>query len=228
MTRTVTDIDDHNPLPDAGVRIVLSDDTRIVIDQFSQTKIKAQHETASMLPQTITDDPRELREIIDQISDNLPDDVERTTRRLIRLDAWLDDRDTDNSTLTVHGKYRSLRPSQNQLVLVEEGSERICDKALPFVASLHKPAWSDRNQSIKSRLNKILKKWTLRETKSDGMYRGKVEDIKNGSTRIVATKFQTVASLAEAERIVNGEPRVPSNDSPDTSETTDQSSLNSF
>lgn len=161
-----------------------------------------------MLYDTISDNPCEIKEVINEISDNLPDDVERTARRLLRLNAWLNARDNDTCSLPLYGSYRPLRPDQNQLVLVEEGIERICDRVLPFVVSLHKPSRSDHNQTIKSRLSKELRKRTLRAV--DSFTAGK---FKESRRQIVATKFQTVESLQVAERIVKGEPLDVTDDS---------------
>jgi hypothetical protein len=225
---SVRDIDHYEPLPDAHITITFDDDTRLTLNQRStQTDIQARHETDEMLYQTITDNRTEIRELINDISGDIPDDVERTARRLLQLDAWLVDNNPTrarDSFLDVHGTYRPMRTGQNQLFLVEEANQVMCDRVLPFVVSLHKPAWSHRNQAIKPRLSKTLEKRTLRAVDAFTETKFKEDPVK----QITVTKFQTVESLAEAERIVKGEPRVPTNDSPNTSETTDQASLNSF
>lgn len=216
---------EHDAMPDAQVEIAL-DDTRLTLTKRTKTDVQARHETDEMLCQTITDDPTDIRELINDISCDIPDDVERTARRLLQLDAWLEGNDPTrarDSPLSVHGTYRPLRNEQNQLFLIEEGSETMCDRVLPIVVSLHKPTWSNRNQAIKPRLSQVLQERALRAATEN-----QVSLFEKNHRTIIATKFQKVDSLEEAERIVTGEPRVQANDSPDTAETTDQASLNTF
>jgi hypothetical protein len=223
VTRSVAGIDEHEPLPDARVRIILTDDTRLIISQLSKMNIKTQHQTDEMLYDTISRDPGEIKEVINEISGDLPDDVERTARRLLRLSVWLNARNNDTCSLPIYGSYRSLRSSQNQLVLVEEGSERMCDRVLPFVVSFHKPSQSNHDQTVKSRLNRELRKWTLRAVSS--FIAGK---FKESGRQIVATEFQTVESLRDAERIVKDEPLDVTSETPDTKETVEQLSFDDF
>lgn len=224
---SVRDIDHHEPLPDGHITITFDDDTRLKLNRRTKTEIEARHETDEMLTQTITDNRTEIREVINDISTDIPDEVERTARRLLQLDAWLETNSPTrarDSILAVHGTYRPLRNEQNQLFLVEEANQVMCDRVLPFVVSLHKPVWSHRNRAVKPRLSKTLEKRTLRAVDAFTETKFKEDSMK----QITATKFQTVESLAEAERIVKGESRRVTNDSPDMSETTDQASLNSF
>jgi hypothetical protein len=227
MPPSATGVNRHDPIPDGHVTIIFNDNTRLTVCHWSQFDIHAKHETDSMLPQTITDDRDDIATILNDISDQIPDEVERTAHRLLRLDAWLETHNPTrarDSILDVHGIYRPLRNEQNQLYLVEKGSEIMCDRTLPFVVSLHKPTWQDRNQAIKPRLSQVLRKRTLRAV--DAFKETKFKE--DTARTIVATKFQKVESLEEAERIVKGESRRVTNNSPDTGETTDQSSLNSF
>ena len=221
------EITEYDPFPDPRITITFDDNTRLTFQQFGKTEVWAKHETDSILPQTITDDRGDIREFINDINSDIPDDVERTARRLLQLDAWLETYNPTSardSILNVYGTYRPLRDQQNQLYLVQGGNETLCDRVLPFVESVHKPTWSNRNQEIQPRLSQLLQKLTLRAVSA--FHETKFKEDTNRT--IVATEFQKVESLEEAERIVKGEPRVATNDSPDIEETTDQSSLNSF
>lgn len=225
MPPTATGVNRHDPIPGGHVTIIFNDNTRLTVCHWSQFDIHAKHETDSMLPDTITDDRAEIRELINTISDDIPDDVERTARRLLQLDAWIEDTDpttTRDSFLDVYGAYSPLRPSQNHLVLVEEANQTICDRVLPVVVSLHKPTWDRRNKAVKTHLSEILDTLTMRAVDSQTEHFFREDPVK----QITATKFRTVESLEAAERIVTGDDDLC--DSPGAGETTDQSSLNSF
>ncbi|TKR27954.1 hypothetical protein [Natronomonas salsuginis] len=200
MTR-VTNID-HEPL-DSGrgnVCITLNDDTHIDLTATeNETRIAR---TEGMLSTNRVTDPAVIEQHLDDITDQLPDDVERTARRILQVDAWIREKDPTRAadiSIPIHGRYRPLR--DQTLVLIEETTEYKGNRALPIIVPFNEDI-SDGKQ-LQRRLNDIMERVTMRAmgAQQESAFR---DDL---TRQAVAVKWRVVESLDDAEKIVHGEPQ---------------------
>lgn len=228
MTREVAEYehdafggDDAN---NARVNIEFGDGTGLVIRKSRGVdNISAREESAGML-RTYNRDIDHVEAILNDVSDSIPEDVERTARRILHLQRWIDERDVDwsrDSFLRTWG-YRALRPESQELFLVEDvtGHSTRHDSAVFAFNDGDDRSEGEREEVI----NSVVEERVV-DSLSD-MDRHHYE--KNDKCDpIEAAEIIEVESLAEAEAIVRGELFRPDDDG-DRDESREQAALTAY
>jgi len=132
-----------------------------------------------------------------------PDDVKRTARRVLQVDAWIREEDptrVGDISIPVHGHYRPLRRSDQTLVLIKETTERTGQRELPIVAAIDNEDFDD-GKDMQKLLNATVERLTERSVSSQAGTHFS-DDL---NRQAVATEWRVVESLDAAETIVCGE-----------------------
>lgn len=197
MTWTITDID-HTALTNTygNVSITLNEDTHINLTMTGDETMISR--TKGMLATNRVTDYDIIKSIIEDVSSELPDDVERTARRILQLDAWLNEQDIEyeeNYSVRVHGRYRPLRSNQKLILMLTVTTRETYHE--PVVILFDEDA---DEEYAHQRCDEIVE--TLVKRRMGAMLRSHYED--SGET-IRAGECIQVESLLEVESIVTGE-----------------------
>lgn len=203
MVPTVTDIE-HEPFSERGKgreNIDLDDDSHIHLTADGN-HARITRMTGMLSTDRVTD-PDVIESIIEDVTDQLPDDVERTARRILQVDAWIREHDVTRAAdvnIPIHGQYRPLRRSDQSLVLIEETTERTGQRELPVVAAVDNEDF-DCGKKLQKLLNATVERLTERSMGSQVETHFR-DDL---NRQAVATKWRVVESLDDAETIVCGD-----------------------
>jgi hypothetical protein len=204
---------EHTPMIGLSgkVTITLDDGREVEIRQRSTTNIEScmSGTGGSMFnpPEIVARGADEIAPVIDSVADELPGDVERTARRLLRLQSWLDSQTIEPSgnfrVATIY--YRPLREQRCFLVPSVTGYKS--DEHTPIVVAFNDDDVSD--ETVKKRCNEIVEKRIADDMHCMGRahylhpedYYDDVESFRAHHPKIHAEEIIEVDSLSEADEI---------------------------
>jgi len=209
----------------------------LVIKQRGTSRVASQlvEYDGHVIPSTdvVARGPDKIWGVFDAIADEIPDDAERTARRLLRLHSWLERLEIDharNHRVGTRG-YRSFR--EQRLVLAAEAEGFRARKHYPVVVAFNDGDVSD--ETVKERCDEVVESRIVDkfDCRAEAHYLNPEDYFDSPAghpDRIRATDVIEVDSLAEADAITfeDGASETVNDGSKEDAQDGEQATLNGF